>query len=95
MAEAKADPWTQVGIALLLCLAVIVLSWFTAIIERSPIHSDSWGPTLAVWGAGPVAGVVCLLTRKWSWAVAWIVGTLVGIVGFVATVLAYVITHGH
>ena len=94
MAEAKADPWTQVGVALLICLAVIVLSWFTAIIERSPIHSGWWGPTLVVWGAGPAVGAACLLMRKRSWAVTWIVGTLLGVLGFVATVFAYVVTHG-
>ena len=74
---------------------VLVLSWFTAIIERSPIQSDSWGPTLAVWSAGPLIGVIHLLRRRWSWAVAWIVGTLLGVVGFLATVVAWVVTEGH
>jgi hypothetical protein len=76
-------------------VSVVVLSWLTAIVERSPIHSDSWGPTLAVWCAGPTIGLGLLLARRWSWAAAWILGTVLGIVGVLATVVFWVATQGH
>jgi hypothetical protein len=94
MSQTKTGTWTRAAIGFLVCLAVTVLSWFTAIIERQPLHSDSGVRTYGVWGFGLGAGVVLLIRRRWSWAAVFIFGTLAGVIAFITTVFMYLLIEG-
>jgi hypothetical protein len=75
--------------------AVLVLSTFTSFVQRSPVHSDSWWPLLAIWCLGLGTGLVLLAARKWAWGAAWTIGTVGGVVAYVGGVIIFVLTHGH
>ena len=79
---------------LFVTLAVVFMSWQTAIIQQSPLHSDAWGPTLVVWAAAPVASVVLLLRRRRRWAGACLAGGISGVLLFAASVLLFLLAYG-
>jgi hypothetical protein len=85
---------TPVVAALWIWVLMVALSWFVAIEERSPIHSDSGLPLVAIWVVGAVVGVVLLILRKWDWAGAWLISTIATVVGFAGSVFLFVLTHG-
>lgn len=79
---------------LLVTLAVAFMSWQTAIIQKSPLHSDAWAPTLVVWAAPPLTSVVLLVRRRRRWAGACLAGGISGVLLFAASVLLVLLAYG-
>jgi hypothetical protein len=84
---------TVVG-AFVIRVVMTTLSFLTDFIERSPIHSDSWGPLLSVWAGGAGVGVVLVVLRTWVWATAWLIATAGALLGFVSAVFLFLVEHG-
>jgi hypothetical protein len=93
--ESTRTNWSQVLLrAAGLFIATIWLFYFLAFDDTSPVYTESDGRLLLVALGWVAVGVLLLVLRERTWGLAWLIGSVACIGGYVVLALAVVFSMG-